>query len=204
MVRAAFSHMTTGKPGSAHIGLPYDVQTAAVDSADVWADASLGVFPSRRVGPDPDAVLEAARLIREARRAIIICGGGVVLSGTEAELRRLAEWTGIAVATTISGQGALSDLHPLSVGVVGSNGGTPQTRQLVAEADLVIFVGCRAGSVTTERWRYPRPGACRIVHVDVDPTVIGATYRVDAPVVGDAKLALLALAEELQRSSPMP
>lgn len=205
-VRAAFAHMTTGKPGSAHIGLPYDVQTAAVDSADVWADGSLGAFPSRRVGPDPDAVLEAARLIREARRAIIVCGGGVVLSGAEAELRRLAEWTGIPVATTISGQGAISDLHPLSVGVVGSNGGTPQTRQLVADADLVVFVGCRAGSVTTERWRYPRFGACRIVHLDVDPTVIGATYRVDAPVVGDAKLALLALAEELQRSpaSSMP
>ena len=203
-VRAAFAHMTTGKPGSAHIGLPYDVQTAAVESADVWADVSLGAFPSRRVGPDPDAVLEAARLIREARRAIIICGGGVVLSGAEAELRRLAEWTGIAVATTISGQGAISDLHPLSVGVVGSNGGTPETRQLVAEADLVIFVGCRAGSVTTERWRFPRPGACRIVHLDVDPTVIGATYRVDAPVVGDARLALLALAEELQRSPASP
>jgi acetolactate synthase-1/2/3 large subunit len=199
-VRAAFAHMTTGKPGSAHIGLPYDVQTAAVDSADVWADASLGAFPSRRVGPDPDAVVAAARLIREARRPVIICGGGVVLSGAEAALLRLVEATGIVVATTISGQGSISDAHPLSVGVVGSNGGTPQTRQLVADADLAIFIGCRAGSVTTERWRYPRPGACKIVHIDVDPTVIGATYRVDAPVVGDAKLALLALAEELQRS----
>lgn len=200
-VRAAFSSMTTGKPGSAHIGLPYDVQTAAVDSADVWADASLGIFPSRRVGPDPDAVVEAVRLIDEARRAIIVCGGGVVLSGAEAELRRFAEWAGIPVATTISGQGSISDLHPLGVGVVGSNGGTPQTRRLVADADLVIFVGCRAGSVTTERWRFPSPGTCKVVHIDVDPTVIGATYRVDAPVVGDAKLVLLALMEELQRSS---
>lgn len=200
-IRTAFAHMTTGKPGSAHIGLPYDVQTAAVDAADVWADATLGVFPSRRVGPDPESVTVAAQLLREARRPLIVCGGGVVLSGAEAELRRLAEWAGIAVATTISGQGSISDMHPLAVGVVGSNGGTPQTRQIVADADLVMFVGCRAGSVTTERWRYPRPGGCKIVHVDVDPTVIGATYRVDAPVVGDAKLVLLALAEELQRSS---
>lgn len=200
-VRTAFTHMTTGKPGSAHIGLPYDVQTQPVDSADVWADATLGMFPSRRVGPDPEAIAEAARLIFSARQPIVICGGGVVLSGAEAELRRLAEWAGIPVATTISGQGSISDSHPLSVGVVGSNGGTPQTRRLVAEADLVIFVGCRAGSVTTERWRFPRPGECKIVHIDVDPTVIGATYRVDAPVVGDARLVLLALTVELQRSS---
>lgn len=200
-VRAAFAHMTTGKPGSAHIGLPYDVQTASVDSADVWADESLGAFPSRRVGPDPDAVATAVDLIRQARRPLIICGGGVVLSGAEDALCRLAEMAGIPVATTISGQGSLSDLHPLAVGVVGSNGGTLQTRRLVAEADLVIFVGCRAGSVTTERWRFPRPGECRIVHVDVDPTVIGATYRVDAPVVGDARLALSALADELQHAT---
>jgi acetolactate synthase-1/2/3 large subunit len=77
--------------------------------------------------------------------------------------------------------------------VVGSNGGTPQTRAVVQEADLVVFVGCRAGSVTTERWRYPVPGKATILHVDVDPAVIGANYKVDGALVGDAKLVLAAL-----------
>ena len=60
--------------------------------------------------------------------------------------------------------------------MVGSNGGTPETRALVDQADLVVFVGCRAGSVTTERWRHPAPGQVRVVHIDVDPAVIGANY----------------------------
>jgi acetolactate synthase-1/2/3 large subunit len=97
------------------------------------------------------------------------------------------------VATTISGQGSISEEHPLALGVVGSNGGTPQTRAVVQEADLVVFVGCRAGSVTTERWRYPVPGKATIVHIDVDPGTIGANYKVDAALAGDAKLALAAL-----------
>lgn len=197
-LRAAFTHMTTGKPGSAHIGLPYDVQTGPVDSASVWADEALGRYPSRRVAPDPATVEEAVRLIRAARTPVVICGGGVVLSGAETELARLAEAAGLPVATTISGQGSLSDQHPLSVGVVGSNGGTPQTREIVAAADLVIFVGCRAGSVTTERWRFPDPAKVKVVHIDIDPTVIGTNYRADVALVGDARLALAALATALE------
>jgi acetolactate synthase-1/2/3 large subunit len=78
---------------------------------------------------------------------------------------------------------------------VGSNGGTPQTRSIVEQADLVVFVGCRAGSVTTERWRHPTPGKAKIVQIDVDPAVIGANYRVDGAIVGDCRLVLSALVE---------
>ena len=131
---------------------------------------------------------------------LFVCGGGVVISGAEAELRALAERLGAPVATTISGQGSIPESHPLAVGVVGSNGGTPETRAVIDAADAVIFVGCRAGSVTTERWRHPVPGAARIVHIDTDATVIGTTYRTDAAIVGDAKLALGALDAELSAS----
>jgi len=192
-VRAAFTHMTTGRPGAAHIGLPFDVQTSAVEEEEIWADESLGRFPSRRVGPDPQAVQLAARLITSAQRPVFICGGGVVIAGAEAELQALAERLGAAVATTISGRGSISDHHPLAVGVVGSNGGTVETRGVVQQADLVIFVGCRAGSVTTERWQYPTIRKSKIVHIDVDPAVIGANYPADAGLVGDARLCLAAL-----------
>src|SRR3546814_13692363 len=92
-----------------------------------------------------------------------------------------------------------SDLHPLAVGVVGSNGGASETRDIVDAADVVVFVSCRAGSVTTERWRHPAPGAAKIVHIDVDPRVIGANYPTDAALLGDARLALAALVEALGR-----
>jgi acetolactate synthase-1/2/3 large subunit len=97
-------------------------------------------------------------MLVDAKSPIIIVGGGVVISGAEAELLSLAEKLWIPT--------------------------------IVSEADVVMFIGCRAGSVTTERWRYPAPGGARIIHFDVDPTVIGANYRADVAVVGDARLAL--------------
>ena len=87
--------------------------------------------------------------------------------------------------------------------MVGSNGGTPETRALVDRADLVLFVGCRAGSVTTERWRHPLPGRVRVVHIDVDPAVIGANYPTEVALVADARLALAALTEEIG-GRPLP
>ena len=199
--RQAFDAMTSGRPGAAHIALPYDVQTAPVDAAQVWADPSLGSYPSRRVAPDPQLVELAAKLLRSAQRPLFICGGGVVIARAEPELSELAEKLGAAVATTISGKGSIDERCAQSVGVVGSNGGTPETRAVVDSADVIIFVGCRAGSVTTERWRHPAPDQARIIHIDVDPAVPGRNYKVDVPLVGDAKLALAALIESVSARS---
>lgn len=191
-VRGAFAAMTSGCPGAAHIALPIDVQRGPVDAASVWADPALGTFPARRTAPDPAAVDAAAEAILAANAPLFICGGGVVIAGAEAELAAVAEHLDAAVATTISGQGAIGDGHPLALGVVGSNGGTAPTRAVVEAADLVVFVGCRAGSVTTERWRYPKRGT-PVIHIDADPQVIGANYETAAAVVGDARLALAML-----------
>ncbi len=202
MVRAAFRHMTTGVPGSAHLGLPYDVQTGAVDETEIWADRSLGRFPARRMAGDPAAIERAAALLRDAGQPLIICGGGPVIAGAFDEVRRVAELLGAPVATSISGQGIIADDHPLALGVVGSNGGVIETRALVEAADAILFIGCRAGSVTTERWRYPVPGGSKVVHIDADPATIGANYPVDVAVAGDAKLVVAALAAELGEGNP--
>jgi acetolactate synthase-1/2/3 large subunit len=193
--RKAFEEMTTGRTGAAHIALPFDVQNGPVDRSDVWADPTLGSYPSRRVAADPFFLELAAKLIRNSKSPLFVCGGGVVLSHAEAELAELAEKISAPVATTISGKGSIDETHPLAVGVVGSNGGTLETRAMVDAADLVIFVGCRAGSVTTERWRHPAPGKAKIIHIDVDPAVPGANYKVDVPLIGDARLVLASLAE---------
>jgi acetolactate synthase-1/2/3 large subunit len=195
--RAAFRHMTSGRPGAAHIGLPFDVQRAAVAADKVHGDADLGVYPSRRLGVDPDRVVAAAEALLSAREPVFVCGGGPVIAGAEAELAAIAELLEAPVACTVSGHGVIGDDHPLALGVVGSNGGTLPTRELLLAADLVCFVGCRAGSVTTERWRYPAPGKARIVHIDADPAVLGAIYPTEVAVLGDAKLVLAALLREL-------
>jgi acetolactate synthase-1/2/3 large subunit len=196
--------MTTGRPGAAHLGLPFDVQTDPVDEAAVHADPTLGAWPARRTAPEPAGIEAAAQAILSAERPLFICGGGPVSAGAEAELGALADLLEAPVATTISGKGAIAEDHPLALGVVGSNGGTPETRALVDQADLVVFVGCRAGSVTTERWRHPAPGKVRVVHVDVDPAVIGVNYPTEVAVVGDARLALAALRDEVARHLEAP
>lgn len=192
MVRTAFRAMTTGRPGAAHLGLPYDIQKADVDPEDIWAQPEFGTFPAWPSGPNAKAVEDALNAILAAKNPIMICGGGPVLAGGEAALQAFIESLNMTVATTVSGQGTLSDDHPNHLGVVGSNGGVPSTRAVVDEADLVIFVGCRAGSVTTERWRSPKPST-KVIHFDSDPMVISASYQTEVGVVADIKLAFEAM-----------
>jgi acetolactate synthase-1/2/3 large subunit len=199
MVRAAFRAVTTGRPGAAHLGLPFDIQKAEVDESDIWAQTDFGTFPAWPSGPDPRAVERALDAILAATRPVIVCGGGIVLAGGEAALSTFAERLDMVVATTISGQGALSDMHPNCLGVVGSNGGVAATRAVVDSADLVVYVGCRAGSVTTERWRSPKPSV-KIVHIDSDPMVVSANYHTDVAVIADARLAFDALNKALDET----
>lgn len=198
MVRQAFRAMTTGRSGAAHLGLPYDIQYDSVPPEDIWADPALTSYPAYRTGPDDAAIRAAADAILRAKSPLIVCGGGVVIAGAEAELDRLAARLDIAVATSISGQGSLAETHPNCVGVVGSNGGTDETWEAMTGADLVIFMGCRAGSTTTARWEAPAPGT-RVVQFDNDPMVLGAVYRIEVGVPGDLRLSLAALNAELDR-----
>lgn len=198
MVRAAFRNMTTAPLGAAHLGFPFDVQKAPVADDDVWAERRFGTFPALPAGPDPDAIGAAVDAILSAKNPLIICGGGIVIAGAESELALFAETLDIPVATTISGKGSLAETHPNCVGVVGTNGGVPATRAVVEESDLIVFIGCRAGSVTTERWQIPAPGK-RIVHIDTDAGAIGANYPTEVAIVSDARLALKALNGESAR-----
>ena len=203
MVRTAFRSMTTGRPGAAHLGLPIDVQRDPVDPDQIWADPRHQTYPAYPSGPDPIEVEAALEAILSAKFPVIICGGGIVLAGGETAFRRLVDSLDIAVATTVSGQGSLTETHPNCVGVVGSNGGVDATRDLVLQADLVVFIGCRAGSVTTERWRVPTKQT-RIVHIDSDPQVISASYRTEVGVVSDACLALEAINRQLALRADKP
>ncbi len=189
MMRAAFRAMTTGRPGSAHLGLPYDIQYDDVDPADICADRKLGHYPSYPQAPQPGAAEAALDAILSAKRPLIVCGGGVVIAGAMEALDRFASRLDIPVATSISGQGSLAETNPVCVGVVGSNGGTDETWEAMTSADLVVFMGCRAGSTTTARWEAPHPGS-RIVHFDSDPMVLGANYQAEVAVLGDLRLAL--------------
>ncbi len=193
-VRSAFRAMTTGRPGAAHIALPYDVQKHAIDPAEVWAQPGHDHFPAYRSVPDPAAVDDAAARLVAARSPVLVCGGGVVIAGASAQLAELATLLNAPVCTTVSGQGSLADTHALNAGVVGTNGGLPTTRAVLEQADLVLFIGARAGSTTTEHWQMPSRRT-PILHLDVDAATIGTNYRTDVAMVGDARLGLQALSD---------
>ena len=193
-VRGAFRAMTTGRTGAAHICLPYDLQKQDIAPDEVWAQPGHDRFPSMRARPDAADIERAADKLIAAKNPVIVCGGGVVIAGAEGELERLATMLNATVCTTVSGKGSLADTHPLNAGVVGTNGGVLTTREVVMQADLVLFIGARAGSTTTEHWRYPSRGV-PILHIDVDAMTIATNYRTDVAMVGDAKLALADLNE---------
>lgn len=197
-VRSAFRAMTTGRPGATHICLPYDVQKHALDPADVWAQPGHDRYPAYRSAPDPAAVAEAADRLVAARSPVLICGGGVLIAGAGAALDALATLLNAPVCSSVSGQGSLAGSHPLNAGVVGTNGGVEATRAVVAQADLVMFIGARAGSTTTEHWQMPSRKVT-IVHLDVDAMTIGTNYRTDVALVGDALLGLQALHAAVQQ-----
>ncbi|QIL82843.1 thiamine pyrophosphate-binding protein [Diaphorobacter sp. HDW4A] len=198
-MRSAFRAMTTGRPGAAHICLPYDLQKHELPNPqDVWAQPGHDHFPATRSAPDPAAIDDAAARLVAAKSPVLICGGGVVISGASAALEALATRLNAPVCLTVSGQGSLADTHPLNAGVVGTNGGVPATRAVVAQADLVLFIGCRAGSTTTEHGQMPGRGVT-ILHIDVDAMTIGTNYLTDVAMVGDARLALEALDTAVQK-----
>lgn len=197
-VRSAFRAMTTGRPGATHICLPYDVQKHALDPADVWAQPGHDRYPAYRSAPDPAAVAEAADRLVAARCPVLICGGGVLIAGASAALDALATLLNAPVCSSVSGQGSLAGSHPLNAGVVGTNGGVEATRAVVAQADLVMFIGARAGSTTTEHWQMPSRKVT-IVHLDVDAMTIGTNYHTDVALVGDALLGLQALHAAVQQ-----
>ena len=196
-VRGAFRAMTTGRPGAAHICLPYDLQKQAIDPAEVWAQPGHDRFPAMRSRPDAADVERAADKLVAARAPVIVCGGGVIIAGGCDALEALAVMLNAPVCTTVSGKGTLADSHPLNAGVVGTNGGVLATREVVMQADLVLFVGARAGSTTTEHWKFPSRDV-PILHLDVDAATIGTNYRTDVALVGDALLALRDLGDAVR------
>lgn len=196
-LRTAFRAMTTGKPGAAHIGLPYDVQKHPIEASDIWAQPEHGLAPAWRVAPDASEVRKTVDALANAQSPVFVCGGGVVISGAMDVLDRVASLLNAPVCTTISGQGSLAETHPLCAGVVGSNGGVVETREVLAQADLVVFIGCRAGSTSTEHWKVPARGVS-IVHIDIDPMVIACNYATAVALPADARLALEAIADAIE------
>ena len=189
-IRRAFKESTTGKPGSCHLALPYDIQNQEVSEKEIWVDKKHIKFPAEAKKPNLNKLKKILEEIYKSKNPIIICGGAIKNAFAERELQKFVEKLNIVLATSVTGKGTLSDSHPNSLGVVGSNGGSIFTRETLNNSDLVIFLGCRAGSVTTEKWQYPNKKK-KIIHIDVDPSVINANYKSYISLIAEVKSTLI-------------
>ena len=189
-IRRAFKESTTGKPGSCHLALPFDIQNHEILEKEVWVDKKHTRFPAEGKRPNISKLKKILDEIYKSKNPILICGGAVKNAFAEKELQRFVEKLNIVLATSVTGKGTLADNHPNCLGVVGSNGGSIYTREILNNSDLVIFLGCRAGSVTTEKWQYPDKKK-KIVHIDIDPSVINANYKSYISMVAEIKSTLV-------------
>ena len=195
----AFTAATSGRPGPSVLLLPADLLLEPAPPASARR-ASLGRYPLDRALPDRTSLQEAALLLAQAQRPVVIAGGGVHLSDASQELARLQQVACLPVATTVMGKGAVDERHALSIGVAsyftGPNGGARYLKPLIEDADVVLLVGNRTNQNGTDSWKLYPKGA-RFIHIDVEPMEIGRNYEA-MRLMGDAKLTLAALLDHLE------
>ena len=203
VVRRAFRLATTHRPGPVHVRLPIDVFDAETKRAAPKPQPVYGRYPSHRAVPEPGRLEAAVQLLIESERPLLICGQGLLYSQGWDAVRGLAEALNAPVATTITGKGGFAETHPLSIGVIGSRGGTSFSNRVLAEADLVFYIGSDTDSVTTVNWTLPRPdGKAKILQLDISEHEVGNTYPAAFTLVGDAKATLHALTPLVRDAVP--
>jgi len=193
-IQEAFHIALTGRPGPVLVDLPKDVLQA--ETRFSWPPTMD--LPGYRpvLKPHGKQIREAARLIAEARRPVLYVGGGVLKAHASAELRRLAELTGIPVVTTLMARGAFPDSHHQHLGMPGMHG-TVSAVSALQKADLIVALGARFDDRVTGKLASFAPHAL-IVHADIDPAEISKNRMADVPIVGDCKEVITQLAVAVQ------
>lgn len=195
VLRQAFAIARSGKPGPVLVDIPRDLF-----AQNVSFENYVPVGPAPRVSADPSQVAKALARLLEAKRPILVAGGGAVASGAFAELRQFAESLALPVLTSLSGRGSFPEDHPLAVGGLGCHR-TDLSKIELSSADYVLSLGCRFEEMETN-WRpgfVPDPSAC-YVQVDIDPQELGRSIVPNIAIVGDIKLVLQELLRQLQAS----
>src|SRR5262249_31750204 len=190
LLRQAFRVATSGAPGPVHLRIQGHLGQMTEQEAELepLVEAAYRRAPAFRPEPEMAHVREALAVPAPAQRPMIGGGGGIVRSGAQAELVELAERLSIPVATSLNAKAALPDNHPLNAGVPGAYSRDCANRAL-AEADLVFFIGSRAGGQVTNNWMFPPPGT-KVIQLDIDPEELGRNYPNAVSILADPKVPL--------------
>ncbi|MQA25969.1 MAG: acetolactate synthase large subunit [Micromonosporaceae bacterium] len=183
VIAEAFHIASTGRPGPVLVDIPKDVLTAQTRFSWPPTLELPGYRPNAH--PHGKQIREAAKLMSAARRPVLYVGGGVIKANATAQLRRLAELTGIPVITTLMARGAFPDSHAQHLGMPGMHG-TVGAVYALQKSDLLIALGTRFDDRVTGKLDSFAPDAA-VIHADIDPAEIGKNRHADVPIVGDAK-----------------
>lgn len=197
--KEAFHIASTGRPGPVLIDVPTDVQKQEVPSFFYPQKAEIIGYKPRLQGHAMQ-VKKAAAAVGQAKRPLIVCGGGVVSAGAREELLAFAEKTRIPVVSTMMGLGAVPADSPLFFGMIGMHG-LPYANAAVRRADLILLCGARVGDRAVSDPERISENA-KIIHIDIDPAEIGKNMRADIPIVGDIRLVLRALTAQAEAPAP--
>ncbi|MBM4569083.1 hypothetical protein GS489_00845 [Rhodococcus hoagii] len=174
-----------GRPRPVAIEIPTDLQEQEGVDINLSALRAVAAQPPLRPRPAPEAIAEASAVLAAARHPLIWAGGGVIRSRAEGALRRLSDRWDAPILTSREGRGSIPEDDERSLGAVATSA---QMREFIAECDVVLAVGTRFQQYPTGEWTVPFPA--RMVHLDVDPSVIGRSYSPEVAVVGDAEIGL--------------
>jgi len=182
----AFYIAKSGRPGPVLIDITKDAQFDKIEFSYKKVEAIRSYNPEPKI--DPDALKNAADLINNAKKPLIVWGQGVILGNAENELINFVEKSGIPAAWTILGASAIPTSHPLNVGMLGMHGNyAPNV--LTNECDLLVAIGMRFDDrVTGDVNRYAKQA--KIIHFEIDPAEVNKNIKVDIAVLGDAKKSL--------------
>ena len=185
MIDRAFRQAIAGKPGPVYLDLPSDVINHEIDEAEViWPDLSRTLVRHRPMG-DPDQIAQAIKLMEQSKKPVVLSGSGVFWSDAVKELNEWVIKSGMPIYTTPQGRGVLPEDHPRAFLNARS--------AALKEADLLLVVGTRLNYVFGHL-KPPRISkSAKVIRIDVDPSEISASSRVDLGILGDAKTVLMQL-----------
>ncbi len=194
-IKEAFYLASTGRPGPVVIDLPVDVQMQEAEF-DYPKKNTLRSYNPTLFG-HPGQIKKALKIIYKAKKPVIITGGGVIAAGAHQELFDFAKKINAPVTATLMGLGGFDAEDSLYLGMPGMHG-TVYANMAITESDLLISAGCRFDDRITGKIDAFAPEA-KIIHIDIDPTSISKSIKVDVPIVGDAKNVLGQLTQEIKK-----
>lgn len=200
LIRRAFRVALSGRPGAVHVRIPMDTYTEEVEVDDLYADWAGNHWPSSRPIADFEQIERAIDFLAAAQHPVIVCGQGALVSEASKAITALAEVFQIPVGCTMTGKGTVSEIHPLSLRLIGARGGTSFANEFIENSDLVFFIGSNTDSAGTDSWRLPnqkRPP--RVIQLDISGIEVGNNYQASVVLVGDAKATVEFMLERVKQ-----